>query len=213
MSDHDLIRRGDVLRVVYDALTYSSGQAAFVQRRIRALPAVQPDETRAAKLYHIWQSTLNDSDYTDEARRKSKAMLVHELISGLETRLAARADYEALTAERDAQHEAWKQAMCEFDKKCKEANKHYARAEAAAADNARLREGIQSLEGPLWRLILRDENCIDAPCDDQNCQCRSKFDRIYKQARAALTGNVTVGGGRVDWGDQPVAAPTGKADT
>jgi hypothetical protein len=43
MSDHDLIRRGDVLRVVYDALTYSSGQAAFVQRRIRALPAVQPD--------------------------------------------------------------------------------------------------------------------------------------------------------------------------
>jgi hypothetical protein len=29
----------------------------------------------------------------------------------------------------------------------------------------------------------------------------------------ALTGNVTVGGGRVDWGDQPVSAPTGKADT
>ncbi len=29
----------------------------------------------------------------------------------------------------------------------------------------------------------------------------------------ALTGNVTVGGGRVDWGDQPVAALTGKADT
>jgi hypothetical protein len=42
MSDDDMIRRGDVLRVVYDALTYSSGQAAFVQRRIRALPAVQP---------------------------------------------------------------------------------------------------------------------------------------------------------------------------
>ncbi len=40
MSDDDMIRRGDVLRVVYDALTYSSGQA--VQRRIRALPAVQP---------------------------------------------------------------------------------------------------------------------------------------------------------------------------
>jgi len=46
---------------------------------------------------------------------------------------------EALTAERDAQHEAWQQAMLEFDKKCKEANKHYARAEAAEADNARLR--------------------------------------------------------------------------
>jgi len=49
MSDDDMIRRGDVLRVVYDALTYSSGPAAFVQRRIRALPAVQPDAAAIGK--------------------------------------------------------------------------------------------------------------------------------------------------------------------
>jgi hypothetical protein len=144
---------------------------------------------------------------------------------------------DALTAERDEairgnhrsnEHEptwaeltgVWKARAEAAEKKLQEMQGHIDHADAyhkamltAEADNARLREGIQSLEGPLWRLILRDENCIDAPCDDQNCQCRSKFDRIYKQARAALTGNVTVGGGRVDWGDQPVAAPTGKADT
>jgi hypothetical protein len=113
----------------------------------------------------------------------------------------------------EAERDDYKRLAEIADTLARECRIHESRAEGAEADNARLREGIQSLEGPLWRLILRDENCIDAPCDDQNCQCRSKFDRIYKQARAALTGNVTVGGGRVDWGDQPVAAPTGKADT
>ena len=52
------------------------------------------------------------------------------------------AEVEALTAERDAVHKAWKQAVLEFGKKCKEANKHYARAEAAEADSKRLREAL-----------------------------------------------------------------------
>ncbi len=46
MSDNDLIRRGDVLKAVYDALAYSNRlPLPFVQTRIRALPAVQPDLT------------------------------------------------------------------------------------------------------------------------------------------------------------------------
>ena len=46
----DLIRREDVLKAIYDALTYSnSGQSEFVQQRIRALPAVQPDREAALR--------------------------------------------------------------------------------------------------------------------------------------------------------------------
>jgi hypothetical protein len=61
---------------------------------------------------------LNDSDYTDEARRKSKAMLVHELISGLETRLAARAlpavqpDAAAILQERPDSLDRVARAIC-----------------------------------------------------------------------------------------------------
>jgi hypothetical protein len=41
MSDDDLIRRGDVLRI---ALAYATGEgAAYAELAIRALPAVQPD--------------------------------------------------------------------------------------------------------------------------------------------------------------------------
>jgi hypothetical protein len=43
MSDDDLIRRGDVLKAVYDAIAYSNGlPLTSVHTRIRALPAVQP---------------------------------------------------------------------------------------------------------------------------------------------------------------------------
>ena len=54
---------------------------------------------------------------------------------------------EAVTAERDHWHNGWRQSLVEFDKKCREANRHFARAEAAegkldavTAESDRLRE-------------------------------------------------------------------------
>jgi hypothetical protein len=64
------------------------------------------------------------------------------------------ANIEALTAERDVQHEAWKQAMDAFDKKCEEANMHHARANAAEADNARLRALLSEADARIaWESI------------------------------------------------------------
>ena len=48
----------------------------------------------------------------------------------------ALAEVQALRAERDHWHEGWKQAMGEFDAKCKEANAQRDRAEAAEAELA-----------------------------------------------------------------------------
>jgi hypothetical protein len=67
---------------------------------------------------------------------------------------------EALTAERDAQHEAWKQAMGEFDKKCKEANMHHARAETAVADNTRLLKILDYIDA----IVDKYEGQMHDPC-------------------------------------------------
>jgi hypothetical protein len=68
------------------------------------------------------------------------------------------------------------------------------------ADNARL------------RLLVREADDLIGG-DLTGLQWKRECREFRVKARAALTGNVTVGGGWVDWGDQPVAVPTGKADT
>ena len=48
--------------------------------------------------------------------------------------------------DRDHWHDGWKRAMVEFDTKCKEANAQRARAEAAEAENAKLREFFDAVD-------------------------------------------------------------------
>jgi len=34
------------------------------------------------------------------------------------------------------------------------------------------------MTGPLWRLILGENDCLQSVCEDDDCECRQKFDRI-----------------------------------
>ncbi len=47
-----------------------------------------------------------------------------------------------------------------------DAVKAAARAEGHAEG---MREAVDALIGPMWRLILRDEECIDSPCANESC--------------------------------------------
>jgi hypothetical protein len=79
------------------------------------------------------------------------------------------------------------------------------------AENARLRKALKPFadEAGHWDFYTADEPLVEGfPTYEGNITVGD-----LRDARAVLTGNVTVGGGRVDWGDQPVAALTGKADT
>jgi hypothetical protein len=73
---------------------------------------------------------------------------------------------------------------------------------AAEADNARLQGMVDKCQSIAKDAVSMCNEGI--PVSAKN---------VAMAVLRALTGNVTVGGGRVDWGDQPVAAPTGKADT
>jgi hypothetical protein len=72
MSDDDMIRRGDVLKAVYDAMAYSNRvPLTFVQKRIRALPAVQP---RVKPL--VWTA------FSKECLRAESIFGIYELMWG-----------------------------------------------------------------------------------------------------------------------------------
>jgi hypothetical protein len=73
---------------------------------------------------------------------------------------------------------------------------------AAEADNARLQGMVDKCQSIAKDAVSMCNEGI--PVSAKN---------VAMAVLRALTGNVTVGGGRVDWGDQPVAAITGKADT
>jgi hypothetical protein len=73
---------------------------------------------------------------------------------------------------------------------------------AAEADNARLQGMVDKCQSIAKDAVSMCNEGI--PVSAKN---------VAMAVLRALTGNVTVGGGRVDWGDQPVSAPTGKADT
>jgi hypothetical protein len=73
---------------------------------------------------------------------------------------------------------------------------------AAEADNARLQGMVDKCQSIAKDAVSMCNEGI--PVSAKN---------VAMAVLRALTGNVTVGGGRVDWGDQPVAALTGKADT
>jgi hypothetical protein len=73
---------------------------------------------------------------------------------------------------------------------------------AAEADNARLQGMVDKCQSIAKDAVSMCNEGI--PVSAKN---------VAMAVLRAMTGNVTVGGGRVDWGDQPVAAPTGKADT
>ena len=57
---------------------------------------------------------------------------------------------------------------------------------AEAAQVQALVDAGERMTGPLWRLILADENCIKNPCDLPTCECRQKFNRIAGPWFAAI---------------------------
>jgi hypothetical protein len=119
---------------------------------------------------------------------RSKHHGTEVVVKSREGKWVKAADYDALTAERDAVHKAWKQAVLEFDKKCKEANKHNARAEAAEADSKRLREALTVASQALDD--AGDE--LNELADTLSREPHAAFS-AYRSARiaAALTGKQT----------------------
>jgi chromosome segregation ATPase len=126
---------------------------------------------------------------------------------------------DALTAERDDRNAAyhgalngWKDAYARAEKAEKELQEMQAHIDhadayhkamlAAEADNARLQGMVDKCQSIAKDAVSMCNEGI--PVSAKN---------VAMAVLRAMTGNVTVGGGRVDWGDQPVAAPTGKADT
>jgi hypothetical protein len=114
---------------------------------------------------------------------RSKHHGAEVVVKSREGKWVKAADYDALTAERDAVHEAWKQAVLEFDKKCREANKHYARAESAEAENARLRTAAKALGAMPEGSCFCSKNRIGDNSKTHEPECAD--------LRAALTGKET----------------------
>jgi capsule polysaccharide export protein KpsE/RkpR len=139
-----------------------------------------------------------------------------------DTMLKAADRIEAMTAERDD----YKRQAGIADTLARECRIHESRAEAAEKELQEMQAHIDHADAYHKAMLAAEADNARLQGMVDKCQSIAKdavsmcnegipvsAKNVAMAVLRALTGNVTVGGGRVDWGDQPVAALTGKADT
>ena len=181
-------------------------------KRLREASSLTFDDWTTVAPYHDYRTAPEAADIIEQLAANIEALTAKCEALGQEVNMAkyGQPDF-AWSIHVEAMAEAKERAEA-AEKKLQEMQAHIDHADAyhkamlaAVAEHARLRAELTKAADSLdWA----DAHLEDAGVVSANVRYGAR------DARAALTGNVTVGGGWVDWGASFLpAVPTGKADT